>query len=70
MIKTTNIDCFLKAEEPLLLDEDHVLQDEEEDDPEWDDVNVEVLKSESKPLLQQLTSDQDTQKNNNNIKAP
>jgi len=68
VIKTTNIDCFLKAEEPLLLDEDHDLQDEEEDEPEWDDVNVEVLKSESKPLLQ--TSDQDTQKNNNNIKAP
>jgi hypothetical protein len=59
VIKTKNIDFFLNCDlmakdqidEELKLNGNHSDSDDDEADPEWGDVDVEMLKSDPKPTL-------------------
>lgn len=52
-MRTTNIDFFLNCDtmNDVQIAQHQAMEEEEEEEPEWNDVDVEKLKVEIKPLV-------------------
>lgn len=53
IVRTTNIDFFLNCDtmNDVQIAQHQAMEEEEEEEPEWNDVDVEKLKVEIKPLV-------------------